>query len=232
MSGGRTTRLLKMIIMGAPGSGKGTISKRIVSDLHLHFLSSGDALRNEIESKNDVGRLCEKYMKKGLLVPDEILDRIIFDKLKSFKDAGWLLDGFPRTLTQAIALYREELVPDLVIDLQVPFEVIIDRLKDRWVHPGSGRIYNLQYNKPKIPGLDDLTGEPLIQRHDDQPDTVLARLEHYKELTIPVSEFFRDRHKLVSFTGSESDVIWPEIRKYLHDYLDRRQAEDESQIYL
>lgn len=209
--------MLKLIIMGAPGSGKGTISKKIVNELNLEFLSSGDLLRNEITSKSDVGKECEGFIRGGKLVPDKLVERVLFKKLSSFK-SGWLMDGYPRKVTQATELYHQGHKPDLVIDLRVPFDEIIKRLKDRWVHIPSGRVYNLQYNSPKVPGKDDLTGEELVQRDDDLPDTVLKRLKHYEEQTLPVAHFFKERKKLVCFEGRQSDVIWPQVQQCLRQH--------------
>nr|AEE61758.1 unknown [Dendroctonus ponderosae] len=122
----------------------------------------------------------------------------------------WLLDGFPRTVAQAKALWEIYRL-DVALNLVVPFPVIIDRVKGRWVHLPSGRVYNEGFNSPKVPGKDDVTGEPLIQREDDKPEVVQKRLEQYDQLTRPVIEFYRDKGILQEFSGNTSDEIWPKV---------------------
>jgi len=130
--------------------------------------------------------------------------------------SNWLLDGFPRTLGQAEALQRETPV-NLVLHLDVPFQTIVDRVKDRWVHPQSGRIYNALFNPPKVEGKDDETGEPLIQREDDKPESVRNRLRVFDEQTRPVLDFYAGRGVLKAFQGTESKVIYPQLEKYLKE---------------
>ncbi|KAK3606155.1 hypothetical protein CHS0354_010788 [Potamilus streckersoni] len=167
-------KLLRAIIMGPPGSGKGTISTRIIKDFPMKHLSSGDVLRSQMLNRT----------------------------------------RFPRTLSQSEALYKLEPV-DLVVNLNVPFEVIIDRIKGRWTHTPSGRIYHTEFNPPKVPGKDDVTGEPLIQRDDDKEETVCKRLETYQKLTQPVLNFYREHHLLEEFTGKYSNEIWPKVHQFL-----------------
>jgi len=209
------SKVLRAVILGAPGSGKGTIAKRIITDFDMKYVVSGDILRSQVKQKTDIGKKAEDFMKKGALVPDSIMQKMIIDEMKGLKGQTWLLDGFPRTLAQAEALHHPDTAPGVVIDLQVPFEVIIDRISKRWIHEPSGRVYNLDFNKPKVEGKDDVTGEPLTQRIDDMPETVLARLKAYDAQTRPVSEFYKSKGILHDFHGSESNVIWPHVRKYL-----------------
>ncbi|KAF5281882.1 hypothetical protein FQR65_LT14465 [Abscondita terminalis] len=131
---------------------------------------------------------------------------------------NWLLDGFPRTLLQAEALSETHNL-DLVLNLEVPFDVIISRAKNRWVHTPSGRVYNIDFNAPKVFGKDDLTGEDLVQRYDDRPEVVLKRLEIYDRLTHPVIEFYRKLDILYSFSGNTSDEIWPHVVSCLDGFL-------------
>jgi len=208
------TRVLRAIIMGPPGSGKGTISERIVKDFGLAHLSSGDMLRNNILRGTDVGLEAKKYIDTGSLVPDEVMLELIGDELEKLKDSSWLLDGFPRTVPQAEALFKLEPV-ETVINMNIPFEVIINRIKGRRVHPASGRVYHLEFNPPKVPNKDDVTGEALILREDDKEETVLARLRHYQNLTEPVLEFYRNKGILEQFTGKYSNEIWPHVHKFL-----------------
>ena len=204
--------------MGPPGAGKGTISFRIVDTFDLHHLSSGDLLRSQISKQTPLGQEAQKFTDSGLLVPDRTMVELILNELKDMKNPWWLLDGFPRTVPQAEALLKQEKI-EAVINLDVPFQTIIDRIKERWVHPPSGRVYNESYNPPKTPGKDDVTGEPLIQRADDHPDTVSKRLRQYEEQTRPVLEFYHVRRLLRNFPGTESDKIWPEVKHFIETEL-------------
>lgn len=210
------SKLLRAIIMGPPGSGKGTISARIVKDFGLVHLSSGDILRKQIHDQTDLGMLAKGYIDHGHLVPDELITKLMISELRKLgeKRDSWLLDGFPRTVEQARHLEHDEPV-DVIVNLRVPFETIIDRIKGRWTHAESGRIYHTEFNPPKRPGVDDITGEPLIQREDDKEGTVRMRLEHYRRLTHPVLQFYRNKGMVEEFTGTESNEIWPKV----HDFL-------------
>lgn len=141
---------LRLIILGAPGSGKGTISSRIINEFKMAHISSGDILRSNIQQKTDLGLKVKDLISKGQLVADDIITKVIVQELKKTK-ASWLLDGFPRNLNQCRILDNEKISIDRVINLEVPFEEITNRLKHRWVHPPSGRVYNLEFNPPKIP---------------------------------------------------------------------------------
>lgn len=141
---------LRLLVLGAPGSGKGTISSRIVRDFNLKHLSSGDVLRDNINRKTPIGQKVQELVAKGEFVPDKMITKIVLDELAQLKFSSWLLDGFPRTINQAEALNREKLDLDRVVNLNVPFNIIINRLKHRWVHPASGRVYNLEFNPPKV----------------------------------------------------------------------------------
>ncbi|CAH1173987.1 unnamed protein product [Phaedon cochleariae] len=210
--------VFKSLILGAPASGKGTISSRIIQNFNLQHISSGDKLRQNIQKKTEVGNEAERYIKDGKLVPDDIMIKFISSEIKKVPNQMWLLDGFPRTVSQAEALWKVEKL-DLAINLVVPFQVIINRVKDRWIHLPSGRVYNVGFNAPKVPGKDDVTGEPLVQREDDKPEVVLKRLELYKQMTKPVIEFYKDKNILKDFHGETSDEIWPKVLESLTFYL-------------
>jgi nucleoside-triphosphate--adenylate kinase len=211
------------LIVGAPGSGKGTISKWIVRDFGLVHVSSGDLLRQHVREGTEVGKLAKQFIDKGGLVPDDVMVKLISSELKTLEksNVSWLLDGFPRTQNQAQALQNETPV-NAVIYLDVPFQTIIDRVKDRWLHPASGRIYNTEFNPPKVAFKDDQTGEDLIQREDDKPENVLKRLEVFSAETKPVLEFFRKMGILAEFKGTESKKIWPHVEAHLKTLAKRK----------
>lgn len=211
---GASTRLLRAVILGAPGSGKGTVSSRIVKHFELKHLSSGDLLRGNILRGTEIGVLAKTFIEQGKLIPDDVMTRLAFHELKNLTQYNWLLDGFPRTLPQAEALDRAYQI-DTVINLKVPFEVIKQRLTARWIHPASGRVYNIEFNPPKTVGIDDLTGEPLIQREDDKPETVAKRLKAYEAQTEPVLEYYQKKGVLETFSGTETNKIWPHVYAFL-----------------
>lgn len=206
-------RMLRVVIMGPPGAGKGTISARIASTFDLNHLSSGDILRTHISRGTSLGKEAQHYISQGLLVPDNTVVSLILKSLRESRQR-WLLDGFPRTVPQAEAL-SEHIELDTVINLNVPSSTIIDRIKGRWVHVSSGRVYHEEYNPPSVAHLDDHTGEELSQRPDDHPDTVRERLTQYDAQTRPVLEYYHQKGLLRSFTGTESDIIWPKVRDYI-----------------
>ncbi|XP_054613822.1 GTP:AMP phosphotransferase AK3, mitochondrial [Dunckerocampus dactyliophorus] len=211
-------RLFRAVIMGPPGSGKGTVSGRIAKTFGLEHISSGDILRANINAKTELGLLMKASIDQGQLVPDHVISRLILRDLKAIPQSSWLLDGFPRTVTQAEALDDAYSV-DTVINLNVPFHTIKERLTSRWTHLPSGRVYNVDFNPPKEPGRDDVTGEPLVQRDDDTPETVTRRLKAYETQTEPVLEYYRSKGILETFSGTETNKIWPHVEAFLHKKL-------------
>lgn len=205
------------LIVGAPGSGKGTISNWIVRDFGPTHVSSGDLLRDHLNRGTDLGKKAKSFIDRGDLVPDEVMVGLVSSELRALGgDANWLLDGFPRTLAQAEALQKETPV-NVVLHLDVPFQTIIDRVKDRWIHPGSGRVYNTLFNPPKVEGKDDETGEDLIQREDDKPESVRNRLQVFSDNTRPVLDYYAKQGVLKRFQGTESKKIWPHVDKFLKE---------------
>jgi len=162
----------------------------------------------------------ERRRTEGCLVPDRVMiDLVMGDAIEAIKSGrSLLLDGFPRTMEQAVAL-DANLDVDLVINLCVPNEVIISRISDRWIHPGSGRVYSYSYRPPRVEGVDDETGEPLVQRDDDKPESVLRRLEKYEDVTRPLVRYYEEKGVIQTFRGTESDVIYPEVKRWLDDQL-------------
>ncbi|CAH8433375.1 unnamed protein product [Dicrocoelium dendriticum] len=209
---------VKAIILGPPGSGKGTISNRIKKDFPLNYLSSGDILRSHVANKTKIGIAASEYMSKGLLVPDEIVTKMMLGECSNFSGSSLLLDGFPRTIEQAKSLDKEVNIT-CVLNLDVPFDEIINRVKCRWIHQPSGRIYNTEFNPPKVPGIDDVTGEPLIQRDDDKPEAVRTRLEAYGRAMQPLFDYYRSRNLLHNFRGRYSNELWPLVHKAFSQYL-------------
>merc|ERR1711983_733703 len=213
-TGGKTSAL----IIGAPGSGKGTISNWIVRDFGLVHVSSGDLLRAHLRDGTPLGLEAKSYIAAGDLVPDKVMVGLVSGELKKLGSKPWLLDGFPRTVAQAEALQKETPV-NVVVNLCVPFDTIIDRVKDRWIHPASGKVYNLVFNPPKVEGKDDETGEPLVQRDDDKPESVRNRLEVFQNVTEPVLDFYRKMGICQDFHGTESKKIYPNVDTYLKSIL-------------
>lgn len=208
----------RAVILGAPGSGKGTISSRIVRKFDMVHVSSGDLLRKSIVGNTALGLEAKTYIDAGQLVPDEVMLNVITSELRKYSKENWLLDGFPRTLNQAEKLYQTEPI-NVAINLVVPFDIIIERIKGRWIHLSSGRVYNTEFNAPKVPGKDDVTGEPLTQRKDDQPEAVQKRLEIYSKTFNPILEFYKSKGILEEFSGKTSDEIWPYVFKFLSTHI-------------
>eukprot|EP00937_MAST-01D_sp_MAST-1D-sp2_P006666 g6666.t1 len=180
--------------MGPPGGGKGTVSKRICAEFDAVHVSTGDVLRDNVDRGTELGRTAQAHMAAGDLVPDALMVDLVLAELRTCAEGPCehvLLDGFPRTAAQAEALQAKGVAVDLVLNLAVPTEEIVARISGRWVHPASGRVYADDFNPPAVPGKDDETGEPLIQREDDTPEAVRIRLAAYDEFTAPLSEFYR-----------------------------------------
>lgn len=205
--------MIRAVIVGPPGSGKGTISSMIVKTFGVKHISSGDLLRLHHLNSPSV----KAAMKEGKLLPDDLIEQVVLPELKN--NHHWLLDGYPRTLVQATSLIKQQQV-DLVINLNIDDQIIIERLHGRWVHIASGRIYHTVFNPPKVMGIDDVTGEPLKQREDDHPNVVQERLSIYHAQINPVLDYFGQLHLLKTYTGTESKAIWPHIRTDTEQFLD------------
>ncbi|CAE6420533.1 unnamed protein product [Rhizoctonia solani] len=208
---------LRMLMFGKPGAGKGTLSSRVMDKYRVHFVSTGDLLRQHIAEKSSIGKEAEAIVAQGGLVPDHLIMQIILEKLESLRGQHWVLDGFPRTLTQGKLLDGHLTKPlSLIVNLNVPDEVILGRIADRWVHLPSGRVYNTSYNRPRIEGRDDVTGEALVKRPDDNEATFRRRLEQFDAHTSPLLDYYASTlnpsaTKLVTLSGRTSDEIWPQL---------------------
>jgi adenylate kinase len=188
--------LMKLILLGAPGVGKGTQAQFITEAYSIPQISTGDMLREAVKAESELGLKVKAVMDRGDLVTDEIIIALVKDRIQqSDCDRGFLFDGFPRTIPQAEALVAQDIYLDAVVEISVDYEEIIKRMSGRRVHPGSGRTYHVEYNPPKVSGYDDETGEPLIQRDDDQEQTVRDRLRVYEEQTSPLVDYYQHMAK-------------------------------------
>ncbi|KAJ5156994.1 GTP:AMP phosphotransferase AK3 [Penicillium canariense] len=225
-----TTKQLKkaarIILVGAPGVGKGTQSERLLARFpQLASISSGDLLRENVRRRTPIGVQAEAVMQSGNLVPDSTILSLISSELESkgwlppsppslsptlSPSASFILDGFPRTAVQAKSL--DSLVPvNFVVNLITPPSVILARIGSRWVHEPSGRVYNTDFHVPKVPGKDDVTGEPLTQRVDDSIDTWRQRLQKFEETSKALLEHYDRRGCLWRVEGNSSDEISPQL---------------------
>lgn len=184
---------MRIILLGAPGAGKGTQAQYLTQEFNIPQISTGDMLRAAIKEGSELGLKVQSILQAGKLVSDEIIVDLVKDRIKA-KDceSGFLFDGFPRTIPQAEALVHAEIDIDHVVEIAVDDDEIIKRLGGRRVHEASGRVYHIVYNPPKKAGVDDETGEPLIQREDDKENTIRHRLEVYREQTAPLVNFYQN----------------------------------------
>ncbi|MCL7928468.1 adenylate kinase [Halomonas llamarensis] len=183
---------MRLILLGAPGAGKGTQAQFICEQYNIPQISTGDMLRAAIKEGSELGLKVKEIMNTGGLVSDDIIIDLVKERIgQSDCDNGFLFDGFPRTIPQADAMKEAGVKLDHVLEIAVPDEEIVNRLAGRRVHPASGRVYHVEHNPPKEPGKDDVTGEPLIQRDDDQESTVRNRLAVYHEQTAPLVDYYQ-----------------------------------------
>ena len=195
---------MKLILLGAPGAGKGTQAEKIVDKFGIPAISTGNILRAAVKDGTEMGLKAKSFMDAGQLVPDEVVIGIIKDRLKENDcENGFILDGFPRTIPQAQALEDAGIEIDKVVDIEVPDEEITKRMSGRRVCAKCANSYHLEYKKPQTDGVCDACGGELIQRKDDAPETVQARLVEYHEMTEPLKDFYQNLGKLVIVEGQE-----------------------------
>ena len=190
---------MRIILLGAPGAGKGTQAQYICEQYGIPQISTGDMLRAAVKAQSELGKKVEKVMASGGLVTDEIIIALVRARIEEedCKD-GFLFDGFPRTIPQASALLESDILIDVVLEIDVQDDEIVKRLSGRRVHLDSGRVYHIVYNPPKNEGFDDVSGEELIQREDDQEETVRNRLKVYHQQTKPLVEYYTQLSSLDS----------------------------------
>ncbi len=188
---------MRIILLGAPGAGKGTQAKFITEKYGIPQISTGDMLRAAVKAGTPLGKKVQSIMASGGLVSDDIIIALVKERIAQDDCSnGFLFDGFPRTIPQAEALVDGGVDIDHVVEIHVEDEEIVSRLSGRRVHEASGRVYHLSYNPPKQDGVDDETGDPLIQRNDDKEETVRKRLQVYHEQTAPLVSFYQQRSKV------------------------------------
>jgi len=182
---------MRIILLGAPGAGKGTQAQILKDKFNIPQISTGDMLRAAIKANTKLGLEAKQFMDSGALVPDQLIIELVKERIQN-EDCkqGFLLDGFPRTIPQAEAMKQASISIDIVIEIDVPDNVIVERLSGRRTHLASGRIYHIQNNPPKIQDKDDITGEPLVQRDDDKKETILKRLDVYHSQTKPLVDYY------------------------------------------
>jgi len=182
---------MRLILLGAPGAGKGTQATFICGKYAIPQISTGDMLRAAVKAGTPLGQEAKKIMDSGGLVSDDLIINLVKERIAQPDcEKGFLFDGFPRTIPQADAMKSAGVKLDYVLEIDVPFEAIIERMSGRRSHAASGRTYHVKFNPPKIEGLDDVSGEPLIQREDDKEDTVRKRLEVYSAQTRPLVNYY------------------------------------------
>lgn len=202
---------MKFILLGAPGAGKGTQAQFLTKEFDIPQISTGDMLRAAIKAGTELGKQAKAFIDEGKLVTDDIIIGMVKERIALDDCAkGFLLDGFPRTVPQADALNEAGVAIDAIIEIDVPDNVIVERMSGRRAHLASGRTYHIVYNPPQNEGKDDVTGEDLVQRDDDKPDVVLDRLQVYHAQTAPLVDYYtaaadQDDHlKYIKVDGTQS----------------------------
>ena len=208
---------MRLILLGAPGAGKGTQANFICQKYGIPQISTGDMLRAAVKAGTPLGLEAKKVMDAGGLVSDDLIINLVKDRIAQPDCAkGFLFDGFPRTIPQAEAMKAAGVKLDYVLEIDVPFDAIIERMSGRRSHPASGRTYHVKFNPPKVAGKDDVTGEDLIQRDDDKEETVKKRLEVYSAQTRPLVDYYSNwaqaeptaapKYRAISGTGSVEEI--------------------------
>ena len=183
--------MMRIILLGLPGAGKGTQAQFLIARYGIPQISTGAMLRAEFAASSALGKEAQKYMDEGNLVPDQLVIDVVKGRIAQPDcKSGFIIDGFPRTVTQAEVLRESGIDVDFVIEIEVGDVEILRRMSGRRVHPASGRTYHIEFNPPRVAGKDDLTGEPLVQRPDDNEETVKRRIAGYHEITKPLINYY------------------------------------------
>ncbi len=199
---------MRLILLGAPGAGKGTQATFICQKYGIPQISTGDMLRAAVKAGTPLGLKAKAVMDSGALVSDDIIIGLVKERITQPDCArGFLFDGFPRTIPQADAMKAAGVKLDYVLEIDVPFDAIIERMSGRRSHPASGRTYHVKFNPPKVAGVDDVTGEPLVQRDDDREETVRKRLDVYSAQTRPLVAYYQDWAKAEPATAPQYRAI-------------------------
>ena len=208
---------MRLILLGAPGAGKGTQATFICEKFGIPQISTGDMLRAAVKAGTPLGLQAKSVMESGGLVSDELIINLVKERIAQADCAnGFLFDGFPRTIPQADAMKAAGVKLDYVLEIDVPFDAIVQRMSGRRSHPGSGRTYHVTFNPPKVAGQDDVTGEPLLQREDDKEETVKKRLDVYSAQTRPLVDYYSQwaktapdaapQYRAISGTGTVEQI--------------------------
>lgn len=201
---------MRIILLGAPGAGKGTQAQFIMEKYGIPQISTGDMLRAAVKSGSELGLQAKELMDNGKLVTDALVIALVKERIKQDDCRnGFLLDGFPRTIPQADAMKEAGITVDFVLEFDVPDEIIVDRIIGRRVHAGSGRVYHVKYNPPKTENKDDVTGEELTIRKDDQEETVRKRLVEYHQLTAPLIQYYQKEAQMSDVEYNRIDGTRP-----------------------
>jgi adenylate kinase len=209
--------------MGGPGAGKGTMSEKILEKYNILHISTGDIFRSEIKAQTELGLLAKSYIDKGLLVPDEVTNKMVKSFLEKTDHAnGYLLDGYPRTIDQAKAfnalVTRTNLEIDKVIYLRIPFEVLAERVTGRRICNDCKTIFHIKNKPSKVEGVCDECGGTLTQRKDDTLESLKVRVEEYKKLTAPVLFYYSEKNLVETVNADQSiDKVWEDVQKALED---------------
>lgn len=212
---------MNIILLGPPGAGKGTQAQKLIKELDAVQIATGDIFRSNIKNETDLGKKAKSYIDEGKLVPDELTIDLVWDALDKVEDGkSILLDGFPRNITQAEALdegmKKRNSKIDHVINIRVPDDVLIERISGRRVCVETGATYHIKYNPPKVEGIDDETGYPLIQRSDDTEEKVKKRIEVYNNTTAVLIDYYDKHGILITIDGTKTpDEVFQDILKAL-----------------